>query len=104
MSDKSDLPARYPKTHHRVAMMLESKTWVDPSTGCHIWSGGVNTSGRPFARDLRGRLTTGQRIAYEMENGHIPNGRIVVLCHNRLCVNPEHLSVDPSKRGTQTIL
>lgn len=91
------LEERYPLPCRRITKMLEERTHEED--GCRIWDGTLNTSGRPLARDVRGRLTTVQRIVHEREEGHIPKGRIVMLCGNARCVNPAHFTIDTSKRG-----
>lgn len=59
-----------------------------PWSGCWIWMG--RTSSRGY-----GELGSGlraHRVAYELENGAIPEGKIIChKCDVPLCVNPHHL-------------
>ena len=76
---------------------------TDPVTQCHIWSGSQNNCGYGLfrARDLRDhkwRMVTPHRIALTVKLGRPihPGLQAHHGCHNRLCVNPDHLS-----EGTQ---
>lgn len=64
---------------------------VDRSGSCWIWTGarftnGYGSSGR------KGRHKYAHRQSWEMINGPIPHGKLVLHhCDVRNCVNPEHL-------------
>lgn len=66
----------------------------EPMSGCWLWLGTVNAKngygyaplGRRSARQLA------HRLSYEAFVGPIPSGlHIDHRCHNRVCVNPDHL-------------
>lgn len=63
---------------------------VDPDTGCWVWQLGLTTEGySQFAHDGH---QMGHRWSYEFFVGPIPEGHhLHHECHNRPCVNPDHL-------------
>jgi len=66
------------------------------SDGCLIWqSARRRETTRQLAHGqfhLRGRMALAHRVAYELTYGPIPPGLVVRhLCHEPLCVNPDHL-------------
>jgi len=77
-------------------------------TGCILWTGVVNNIGYPFIgfnypegkaspSGHRGGMMTAHRLAFMIEHGRLPAKRNVNhTCHNKLCVNPAHLT-----EGTQ---
>lgn len=95
------------ETHHHVVrlgdavaapdeMMLRAieRFWqsfeVDAS-GCWNWTVTVNQKG--YGRMWTGsRTMVAHRFAYELVNGPVPDGLDAAhLCHNRRCVNPDHI-------------
>lgn len=62
------------------------------SCGCWEWSGEVYVvGGYTKLKGLRA-----YKVAYEDAKGKVPKGlSIDHLCHNKLCVNPEHLEAVP---------
>lgn len=58
---------------------------------CLVWTGSQSSKGYGALND-KGRSHLVHRWAYERANGPIPKGmHIDHTCHNRLCVNVEHL-------------
>lgn len=68
---------------------------VDKSGSCWLWTAGKRGDGYGAFRadDLRGGYGA-HRFSYELANGPIPDGLVVMhSCDRPLCVNPDHLSV-----------
>lgn len=63
---------------------------------CWIWCGGTQSRGYGSATDGTGKSMLAHRASWELHRGAIPDGQTVDhLCHNKLCVNPEHLELVP---------
>lgn len=61
------------------------------SSGCWVWTGGLDTAGYGHVRH-RGKMRKAHRVVYEMLVGPIPEGLVIDhLCRNPRCVNPAHL-------------
>ena len=73
-------------------------------SGCWDWTGQISNSGygRCQVRDAQGNICmqSAQYVSYAAFVGPVPAGLLVrQSCHNRLCVNPQHLQLfDPAKR------
>ena len=63
---------------------------------CIEWTGTVDTSngyGVKWCKE-RNNWQGAHRWTYEQHHGPIPKGLVVRhLCHNKTCVNPEHLAI-----------
>lgn len=58
---------------------------------CWVWTGARKGKGYG-SFFLDGKCRRAHRVAFEWQNGSIPNGlQTDHLCRNRLCVNPDHL-------------
>lgn len=86
-----------PKYLAKLRKRFDAKVSPEPNTGCHLWTGALNTSGysiigvgsRGHSRSI---LTTGHRVAWLLEKGDLSTG--IVLdhkCGERTCVNVAHL-------------
>lgn len=65
----------------------------EPSEGCWEWSGALGSGGYGHFK-LDGRMVKAHRWAYERYREPIPEGMVIDhMCHNRTCVNPDHLRV-----------
>ena len=74
---------------------MEGKIVPEPNSGCHIWMGKVTQSGYGAVRTgVKDNYYIVHRALYEKYVGEIPDGfQIHHMCHERLCVNPNHLMV-----------
>lgn len=99
--------------HKRRALRERFHEKVDRSGGpdaCWPWTAyrRVHGYGEIGAGGRRGRILKAHRVAYELENGPIPDGMVVRhKCDNPPCCNPAHLELgtqqdniaDMSERG-----
>ena len=53
----------------------------------------------------KGKILYAHRTSYEAFNGSIPEGKLVChKCHNRKCVNPNHLYIGDKRTNAQDML
>jgi HNH endonuclease len=64
---------------------------VDLTFGCHLWTGRLNSNGRPIV--WKGSAPQyAYTLAYVAEHGPIADGLVLDhLCRRILCINPAHL-------------
>ena len=65
--------------------------WTTEPSGCWKWTASVRPNG--YGQFWDGvRVTYAHRVSYEMHNGEIPDGYVVMhSCDHKWCVNPDHL-------------
>ena len=69
--------------------------------GCHSWTACTLKSGYGWFRS-NGESGYAHRWAYENYVGPIPDGyHVDHMCHNKTCVNPEHLRAVTPKQNTE---
>ena len=72
---------------------------VNKTETCWIWTGKLRPDGYGQV-SLYGSVGLPHRVSYELANGYIEAGaHIDHKCHNRACVNPEHLRPVTSKQN-----
>jgi len=65
--------------------------YVVLANGCWQWQRAITSRGYGSV-GYQGRIWSAHRLSYELHKGHVPAGcEVHHKCHNRLCVNPEHL-------------
>lgn len=76
-----------------IITKFEEKVIECEDTGCHLWAGALKTDG--YGKLAIDRKHVGaHRIAYALFVGELTKGLVIDhLCHNRCCVNPDHLEL-----------
>jgi len=76
---------------------------VEKTQHCWNWTGQINAAGYGLASyRLIGRSIRAHRLAYRLLVGDIPDGRVIDhRCHNRCCVNPDHLRPVTDKQNKE---
>lgn len=72
---------------------IETRSIPVPFAGCWLWLLSLGSHGYGNAC-LDGEHTTAHRVSFLAFKGPIPDGMLVQhSCDNKLCVNPDHLSL-----------
>lgn len=80
----------------------EARFWskVRKTESCWNWTAGTSIGYGAFWDGQK--MNKCHRISYELLVGPIPKGMVIDhICHNKLCVNPEHLRVATIKQNNE---
>ncbi len=82
-----------------TASYLEARSIPEPNSGCWLWLRSIGSHGygqcvdqeEKSERNPKG-VALAHRVSFKTYKGPIPAGyEVDHLCHNRLCINPDHL-------------
>jgi hypothetical protein len=76
-------------------------THVEKTPDCWLWRSGITRWG--YGKfSINNRSVVAHRYAYTLTRGAIPEGMVIDhKCHNRSCVNPDHLRVASYKQNRE---
>ena len=83
---------------------VEERFWqkVDKSGECWLWTAATYSNGYGHFGVNATRGALAHRFAWELLVAPIPEGKMLDHeCHNRLCVNPQHLRVATAKQNLE---
>ena len=87
---------RYATSAEAFEARTEPLCWSD----CIVWTGG--TIGGYGRLRVNGRMVYAHRYAWERERGPIPDGMVIDhVCHERSCVNVDHLRLATPQENQQ---
>lgn len=67
---------------------------------CHLWLGATTPRGYPVMK-VDGRTRLVRRVVYERQRRLLqPGERVVMQCHERRCIRPDHMQAKhPARSG-----
>ena len=87
-----------------VRLSVEERFWtkVQKTDTCWMWAGSDTGWSGYGSFWLDGKLQLAHRVSHELHHGPIPSGMEVDhVCHNRLCVRPDHLRLASHKQNNE---
>lgn len=92
-------------TSRPLADRFWEKVDVRSPSECWEWTASRGQPGYGRISKDRNTMLDAHRVSYELNVGAIPEGkRVLHSCHNRGCVNPNHLRVGTAKDNSQDMV
>lgn len=94
-------------TIRRSRLTLSERFWekVKKTDECWEWQASLTSTGYgQFGMKVNGKqkMAKAHRVSYEMAFGEIPDGHYIDhVCHNPLCVRPDHLRAASQKQNME---
>jgi hypothetical protein len=88
--------------HMDYVKWLIARSEPEPNSGCWIWTSLRHWKGYGKMSPARNGHTIAHRLAYSVFVGPIPKGMVIDhKCHNRSCINPQHLEVVTNRENSE---
>lgn len=89
-----------PRKCESTESYLDARSIPVSESGCILWTAGVDDDG--YGQAWRnGKNCRAHRVAYELANGPIPAGMVVMhKCDVPACINPAHMVVGTNEENT----
>ena len=97
---------RHGSTDARQVPSESERFWakVDKTGECWNWTAATYGNGYGHFGVSADRGAIAHRYAWEQTNGTIPAGALLDhMCHNRACVNPQHLRIVTQKQNIENV-
>ena len=82
-------------------VLFHKKYIVNEITNCWQWQGAQGPQGALFGclKNNKGQMTQARRVAYMIEHRQdVQELELRMTCHNKMCVNPQHMSVHKNRK------
>lgn len=88
---------------HSMSYAERFHFYISKTDTCWNWTGPVHSTGYGEMY-MHGKEHRAHRLSYITHYGPIPDGLFIDhKCHNRLCVNPEHLRIADAKLNAENL-
>ncbi len=71
---------------------------IRTESGCMEWQGAINSSGYGHIK-INGKVVQAHRLVMMLSGESIHGQMVLHACDNKLCINPDHLSVGTHKEN-----